>query len=40
MNNREQCRADRVDRVLVFGDENAADFVATRQNLACQPTTC
>ncbi len=28
MNNREQCRADRVDRVLVFGDENAADFAA------------
>jgi hypothetical protein len=28
MNNREQYRADRVDRVLVFGDENAADFAA------------
>lgn len=28
MNDREQCRADRVDRVLVFGDENAADFAA------------
>ena len=28
MNNREQCRADRVDRVLVFGDENAAGEAA------------
>ena len=28
MNDREQCRADRVDRVLVFGDDNAPDFAA------------
>ena len=28
MNDRELCRADRLDRVIVFGDDNGADFAA------------
>jgi len=29
MTDREQCRTDRVGRVIVFGDQNAADFTPT-----------